>query len=482
MRIPRLTKFLFFDAICIFCAYQAAIFPYLWLDIYWRRGASVVSPNKVALIAMAIHVVWLVVAQTYRQPQTYRQQIQRIVISTGVTMLLLMVLNVTALVSTYMPILVGGSVLATLVLIVICSKAMLMRVSISAAVVAVMLIPLEFVLRAVIPQPRFSSDLPYYPNLHLNRTIAITGVKATDNIFSTNNWGFRGEAPPTRWDDRYTIITVGGSTTIDMAQDDAMTYPAIMASRLEANDATIWVNNAGLDGHTSRGNLHVMEEVVRYLKPNLVVVLIGANDLTLSLLEERRTQGTTFDQTTKQRDVLQETQIGRLAWGFFAVMLGNAVPVNTTFTSFTAIPMDASRSALAPADRDALPELPEYRQNVNKLIDLAQEMGSKIVFLTQPSLFDDTPYWSGIEANISWAKSDALYFSGATYWKMLTIYNQELLAICQARGVPCLDLSSQIPHNLDMFYDSVHFTDAGAKRVGELVAQFITDLRAKGLV
>lgn len=479
MRVPSFLKSAVLDAIFLFVAYQIAIFPYLWLDIYWRRGASLLSPNKVTLLALAVHLVGLLAARAYQPTASLRARLVRTGVAMLVTTGLLQALNATSLVNTYALIFVVGSSLATIMLMISRSRALLVRIGIAAVVVVVMLIPLEFMLRAVIPQPRFSSDLPYYPHLRQNRTINIIGVKATDNIFSTNAWGFRGEEPPVHWEDRYTIITVGGSTTICAAQDDTMTYPAAMGSALQATDATIWVNNAGIDGHTSRGNLRVMDEVIRYLKPDLVVVLVGANDLTLSLVEDRRANGSPFDLTAKQRDPLQETQIGRMAWNFFEVTLGGAVPVNATFSAITPIPMDASRAALAPADRDGLPQLPEYRQNLNRLIDLTEEMGTRIVLLTQPSLFDDTPYWAATEATISWAKPANLYFSGATYWKMLAIYNQETLAICEARGIPCLDLAAQIPHNREMFYDSVHFTDAGAERVGKIVAQFIADLRDK---
>ena len=64
-------------------------------------------------------------------------------------------------------------------------------------------------------------------------------------------------------------------------------------------------------------------------------------------------------------------------------------------------------------------------------------------------------------------------FSCATYWKLLDIYNKELLRTCREEHVECFDLASAVPHSDQYFYDSVHFNERGAALVAEKVGAFL---------
>src|SRR5260221_4976300 len=437
MRIRPFIKPLFLDAVSIIFAYLLALFPFLWLDIYFRHGTDLMAPSRVVLLAFAVHIRGLMLFKGYQTESNYPDKVRRVIAGMVTSTLLLLVLTAASILRTHIVIMVAGSLMATFLLIIIRSKEAAIRVAIVVVAIAIMLIPFEIVLRSVFPQPRFSSDLPYYPNIRLDRTIDIGGVKTSHSIYSTNEFGFRGNPPPANWKDAFTIITVGGSTTIDGAQEDHTAYPAILANKLSDAIPNVWVNNAGINGHTTRGNIRVMDEVIRKLKPNLVIIVVGANDLSLSFVEDSLQSVAMGDLKVRRPDILQGTQLGRMAWNFFEVALGNGVPVDKTFVQFTPIPMDTNRATFAPDNpRDALPQLPEYHRNLNKLIDLANEIGTQIVFLTQPSLFDDTPYWAGIETTLNWVRIANVYFSAATNWKLLNVYNQELLAVCPERCIP----------------------------------------------
>jgi hypothetical protein len=52
-------------------------------------------------------------------------------------------------------------------------------------------------------------------------------------------------------------------------------------------------------------------------------------------------------------------------------------------------------------------------------------------------------------------------------------YNETLLSECRDQGLQCLDLASALPKDTVMFYDDVHFTEAGAAAVGRLVAEHL---------
>jgi hypothetical protein len=94
------------------------------------------------------------------------------------------------------------------------------------------------------------------------------------------------------------------------------------------------------------------------------------------------------------------------------------------------------------------------------------------VFLTQPLLYDDTPYWRTISGEIDWARNPDEPFSAATTWRMIDTANRDVIDICAEEGVLCYDLASAIPHSQDYFYDMGHFSEAGAALVADSVAAF----------
>lgn len=92
-------------------------------------------------------------------------------------------------------------------------------------------------------------------------------------------------------------------------------------------------------------------------------------------------------------------------------------------------------------------------------------------------LFDDTPYYRGIEGKFNWINTSKYTLSAASYWKLLNIYNQELMKICSEQGVECFDLASVVPHSNLYFYDAVHFNERGAELVTQKLTEFLINAR-----
>src|SRR4051812_2976016 len=95
-----------------------------------------------------------------------------------------------------------------------------------------------------------------------------------------NSIGFRGPEPPADLDDRLSLLTVGGSTTECYYISDGKTWPDLLARRLGERFDRVWLNNAGLDGHSTVGHLVLLSSrVVARVGPKVVVFLVGCNDL-----------------------------------------------------------------------------------------------------------------------------------------------------------------------------------------------------------
>src|SRR5258708_1181577 len=180
MRIRPFIKPLLLDAVSIIFAYLLALFPFLWLDIYFRHGTDLIAPFRVVLVASVVHMSGLILFKGYQTASNYSDKARRVVAGMVASTLLLLALTEAFIFRTHIVIMVAGSLMATFLLIIIRSKEAAIRVAIVFVAIAIMIVPFEFVVRSVFPQPRFSSDLPYYPNIWLDRTIDLSGVKTSD--------------------------------------------------------------------------------------------------------------------------------------------------------------------------------------------------------------------------------------------------------------------------------------------------------------
>src|SRR5277367_5478933 len=73
-------------------------------------------------------------------------------------------------------------------------------------------------------------------------------------INTRNKLGFRGPEMPENFKNYLSIITVGGSTTECKFLNDDKTWPYLTGKILENYFRNIWLNNAGLDGHSTYGH------------------------------------------------------------------------------------------------------------------------------------------------------------------------------------------------------------------------------------
>ncbi|MEJ2673210.1 MAG: SGNH/GDSL hydrolase family protein, partial [Deltaproteobacteria bacterium] len=96
-----------------------------------------------------------------------------------------------------------------------------------------------------------------------------------------NSLGFRGPEPPADFSRDLTIVTVGGSTTecFDLAEDK--TWPHDLDVKLQRHFKHLWLNNAGLSGNSTFGHYILMKDYLIKLKPQVVVFLVGINDVGL---------------------------------------------------------------------------------------------------------------------------------------------------------------------------------------------------------
>jgi lysophospholipase L1-like esterase len=311
------------------------------------------------------------------------------------------------------------------------------------------LILLETALRLITPKSVFHPVFELIP--HQKNTILVDLPGVADTVFaSTNEWGLRGDPIPHNWGSLTSILAIGGSTTHCMYLSDDKTWPYQLQKYLRQDDQSVIVQNGGRDGHTSYAHLVMMEEVIPVIKPKFVIILVGTNDLNVAV---RRGYQRVDNPLKKSRLIFQLYSYSRtvqLAFKWYQIAV-NKVPIVDKIeyaykVHYQPIPMDDNKPEQDFLSRaESLTD--EFQDHIIEIIKIAKTSGIKLLFMTQPTLYDDTEYWKGIRAQWFFPEEHPIVFSAATEWKLLDIFNQKLINICESEDIACFDLASAIPHS-----------------------------------
>jgi lysophospholipase L1-like esterase len=291
-------------------------------------------------------------------------------------------------------------------------------------------------------------------------------------VHSKNSLGFRGPEPPAAFDRQLTIVTVGGSTTECFYLSDGKTWPERLAAALDGPLAPVWVNNAGLDGHSTFGHTVLMEDHLIPLRPKVVLFLIGINDVHADqpLEADRRVQSA-LDLSSPKRllvSAANNSQVFALGLNLYrnarAAMFG--LNYNSEFDLRTAAHRAPSDGAIQAARREHAERLHAFRQRVARLVSMSRGAGIEPVLMTQPALYgrghdDETG------TNLETIAVGAL--DGRTAWATLELFNEVTRDVGREQGVFVVDLAHMLEKSSQYFYDYFHYTNEGAARIAELL-------------
>lgn len=382
--------------------------------------------------------------------------------------------------------------------------------------VAIALVLGEFGLRALTP------DEYYVFPPGLTRTFrpdpaVMPGIHGQSK-FEINDAGVRGPNFSDRDDVR--ILTVGGSTTECLYLDQTETWPQLLSDMLNADQQRrhIWVGNVGKSGHDTRHNRLQLERLLdQYPRIDVVVLLEGVNDMRFWMNSHGDDTLASARYVTDQGvlDMAFSIQPGRTmdfvrkgdyqgwqcvdcdepfykrteAWRRLRLAKRAYFGTEKVLVQdeYGAAYDEGRRRRRAAPKEDRLPDLTRglaaYAKNLEGLIDTAQRRGTRVVFMTQPSMWrrdlpaalDDLLLFGGPIGGDFYTTDlkREVYYSVNVMADAMTQYNEELLRVCQRRGVPCLDLASRLPKDGSTFYDDIHFNEAGAVKVARSLADFL---------
>jgi lysophospholipase L1-like esterase len=359
------------------------------------------------------------------------------------------------------------------------------------------------VLRAGFPAPETCSILqPSSETIFHPLQGVMPGVSATGHV-RVNSRGFRGDEIGAQH--KFLAVAVGGSTTECLVLDQERSWPYRLQRLLNERrgNAEAWVGNVGRSGIGTREHLMQLPWIFSSLpRVDLLIVLTGGNDLLRRLGEddaydpdflsrpdaESRLISRAFSVYPRRRDaampLYKKTELwARLSW--LKSSIERALWPHQVQDAAGKVYVQWRRNrAQATAIRERLPDmgaaLAEYSRNLSRIIDTAQGRGARLLFLTQPALWRKdlaaelrSLLWLGGVGDFQNPKVRTEYYSVEALAEGMRLYNDALRELCASRGVECFDLASRLSPDTSVFYDDLHFNDAGSERVAGLLANHL---------
>lgn len=286
-------------------------------------------------------------------------------------------------------------------------------------------------------------------------------------VHTKNSLGFRGPEPPRDFADWLTVVAVGGSTTECFYLSDGRTWPERLAARLAPELRELWVNNAGLDGHSTFGHLLLTRQALVPLHPQVTLYLVGVNDM---FADEARG----FDRVAQDRwaALADHSEVAATLLNLYRWQRTRHIEDLGTMPKPVAL-RDRPVHPVPPAVAQRLwteqdGRLAAFQQRLDQLVALNREHGIEPVLITQPTLLGGVDLHTGIDTRPMevdlWEKVD-----GALAWRLLERYNDVTRQVGREKGVLTIDLARALPKDSTYFYDFFHFTNQGADRVGAIV-------------
>lgn len=320
---------------------------------------------------------------------------------------------------------------------------------------------------------RIWNPIPYWVSsngIHLQANGRVRHVNTVNPnldsliLVSTNSLGLRGPELPAANQSPLRIICVGGSTTLCYFNPDSLTWPNLLNDKLSQKwPSQIWLNNAGQNGHSTFGHLSLVKNYLLSLEPDVMIFLVGANDLSSS-------QASLFDRQIQ----LEPAGIHRLKTvglaltilrKFQAKIAGADHFVDFDLNKISHIDIDTASTAATLSEHEKQ-WIPGYRARIDSLIQICIQHNVQPIFVTQPSL-----YGEGRDpvTGVSLETVQTRYGNGKSRWSLMERYNDEVQIACKQNGVPCIDLANQLEKTSLYFYDFTHFTNTGNRRIAEIL-------------
>jgi lysophospholipase L1-like esterase len=275
-------------------------------------------------------------------------------------------------------------------------------------------------------------------------------------IHSKNSLGFRGpEVIDTSG--RVKIICIGGSTTECFYLNDGQDWPAVWQASLGKK---YWINNAGLDGHSSFGHLVLLRNHIINLRPKYVVFLVGCNDVAASQInnyEKEFLQGPKrWLEYSEIFNVITAIKRAKKAQNFGihhqSINLLEQIIADTT----------GWNKELKPG------KLLEYKKRLQQLVKICIKAKITPIFCTQPSILTAREINRVFVGNRNFQGESAMHYA-----YQLKQFNNITKDICIENRLQFIDLETKLEPSQTYYYDYFRYTPEGARAIAKILSDEI---------
>ncbi len=291
-------------------------------------------------------------------------------------------------------------------------------------------------------------------------------------LHTKNSMGFRGPELP-KDPATLKIFCVGGSTTECFYLSDGKDWPALLMKKMQANGQNVWINNAGLDGHSTFGHIKLLRDHILKYKPDYVLFLIGCNDVAADGLNKfegyhlnnKKRFFENFEMFNLYLNWKMSRNAANMGMGHKPVDFANWPKADTTGW------MNTRDSWLTDDIKER--KLLAFSERIDSLRSICFAVGIQCVFITQPSILSNNidPITRRYLGNLKFQGKSALH-----YFTALDTYNEQLRS-CGSRIMDgnlnkfywVVDAANVLKPTTQNYYDFFHYTNAGAEKMADIV-------------
>ena len=305
--------------------------------------------------------------------------------------------------------------------------------------------------------------------LPINRTFKQVNLNNKDvdreRVNSYNSIGLRGPEFPLNANEYTKIFTVGGSTTACVTLTDGKTWPDLVLKQLHQRlGGNIWLNNAGMDGHSTFGHRILLASHLAKYRPNYMVSRrddLNGYDSGLML------QGQSLrNRVIATSELLSTAQT--LYRGYRAHDMGLNHAVDHDLKTIQKIQMTAEDTSIYLREHRER-HAPAYERRLRDLVERTISYGAVPVLVTQPAMFG-----RGVDPASGIVFDDLTYdipgLSSSVVWDALEMYNDVTRGIAAEFRVPIVDAAKEMPKDSSLYFDWIHYSNKGAVKMADIVS------------
>lgn len=342
------------------------------------------------------------------------------------------------------------------------TRALAPRVALAAATLLLMFALGEVALRVAWHNPFDNEDPDHLIKLRIQHAL-------TDHII--NRSMIDPEVPTVRFradersylrpsfehvDPDLTIAFLGGSTTANVTVQESLRFHALVADALFAHGLRVNALNAARSGGTLHDSINVFFNHVLADEPDIVVLMHATNDI--GVLDRDPTY-----ESRRGRPV-QMPDLGKWAFQWTSARSSVAGLLRSALSGGLNLNSPAARIAQK-NDPDKQVNHEQFEARLRTFVRMARAFDVTPVLMTQPlanSTTDLTPAWADLGSQ--------------------DLFNEVVRRVAFEEEVPLVDLVRFFDDRIEgwkqtgkLFYDGMHVTDEGSRRVSEAITEVLLE-------